>query len=302
MVVPKPQTVANTITVQLSLEEAMLIGAIVKDLGTKLVEGITNYDYFFTGIAVRAFCFHAFPYEVASTFFTVCNEFTAHATCSVEEVKSLSGQDLHQLLKHNSQMVQVFKKASFLNEEKFGLNQALSNCIQNGTLGIKKELDQCQLQLRANFEKGLQDGTVVDVDGGVEILMKKLQNLELKPVVKYEQLHVSPWTPSYNDEERHRQIIWKIKDWLYLDKDLNKPDDALVALGLVIITLNSTFVPLQRKDIVESAQLKYLTILKNYLKYKIKDHHKAVAKYSDFMGVIAMAMEAGEIQKKRLPF
>ena len=96
-------------------------------------------------------------------------------------------------------------------------------------------------------------------------------------------------------------MIWKIKDWLYLN-GTQKPDDVLVVLGLHIISLNSNFVPLKRRDLVEKAQLRYLKLLQKYLIFKLKDHSKATAKFVETMRVMSYAMEASEIKARRLPF
>ena len=87
-----------------------------------------------------------------------------------------------------------------------------------------------------------------------------------------------------------------------MDKDSNKPDDVLVVLGLYVIYLNSSFVNLSRRDVVEKAQMKYLTLLKNYLHYKLKDHAKSMSKFTEFMRVLTYVMEGSEIIKNRLPF
>ena len=81
-----------------------------------------------------------------------------------------------------------------------------------------------------------------------------------------------------------------------------KPDDVLVVLGLHIVSLNTNFVKLKRRDLVEKAQLRYLKLLRNYLTFKLKDHAKATAKFVEVMRVISYAMEASEILTKRLPF
>ena len=79
-----------------------------------------------------------------------------------------------------------------------------------------------------------------------------------------------------------------------------KPDDVLVVLGLHIVSLNTNFVKLKRRDLVEKAQLRYLKLLRNYLTFKLKDHAKATAKFVEVMRVISYAMEASEILAKRL--
>jgi len=105
-----------------------------------------------------------------------------------------------------------------------------------------------------------------------------------------------------------KKLIWKIKNWLYLPNTSTtvpnggKPDDVLVVLGLHIVSLNTNFVKLKRRDLVEKAQLRYLKLLRNYLTFKLKDHAKATAKFVEVMRVISYAMEASEILTKRLPF
>ena len=190
-------------------------------------------------------------------------------------------------------MLSVFKEACVMNEEDYGMNKALEVAVQSGIFGIWPEIQACQ-------EKFNMVGTKVSFFYG-RYFRICFEISYFQPVVKYEQIYASPWTSSYEEELHHKKLIWKIKDWLYLN-GTQKPDDVLVVLGLHIISLNSNFVPLKRRDLVEKAQLRYLKLLQKYLMFKLKDHSKAMAKFVETMRVMSYTMEASEIKARRLPF
>lgn len=100
---------------------------------------------------------------------------------------------------------------------------------------------------------------------------------------------------------RHREIIQKIKKWLHdnnASDDNNKPDEVLVALGFMIIGLNTDFVDqLSNRKHAELLQIRSLNLLRNYLGIKYKSQEKL----SQFIGIISLTREAAEINaNKRL--
>ena len=278
----------------------MLIGALVKDWSTKCLESVHAYKPFYAKIAWKAYCPMPLPYELMDNYITVCKATTSKGAKNLDEMVNIDDKDKDELFKTNADMVTVFKEATFVDEENYGFSQLLGNAVMSNTIEIRDDVENAMRKYR---KLELREIVVSKLSKQVDSVLAKLYfHFTFQPVIKYEQLHVSPWTSSLADEERHKEIIWKIKKWLYLDKESNKPDDVLVVLGLYVIYFNSSFVNLSKRDVVEKAQMKYLTLLKNYLNYKLKDHTKSMAKFTEFMRVLIYVMEGSEIIKNRLPF
>ena len=135
----------------------------------------------------------------------------------------------------------------------------------------------------------------------VQRALESMNLSDTNPVVKYEHIYASPWTGSYETEERHKELMMKIKLWLRHNENDPGPDDVLLTLGFFIIALNSDFLVLRNKTKVESMQIRYFNMLQAYLNKKYNDGPRARQKLAGFMPIISYAREAAEILKQRLP-
>ena len=135
----------------------------------------------------------------------------------------------------------------------------------------------------------------------VQRALESMNLSDVNPHVKYEHIYASPWTGSYETEERHKELVYKIKSWLRHNQNDPAPDDVLVTLGFFIIALNSDFLTLRNKNKVESMQVRYLNMLRAYLSKKYNNRARATQKLAAFMPLISYTREASEILKQRLP-
>ncbi len=135
-----------------------------------------------------------------------------------------------------------------------------------------------------------------------EPLRQSLEQCQItnKPKLSYSMLYITPWQASYSDEVRHRELMLKIKKFVKGPGE-DKPDPVLAALGRCVVAFNSDFIELRRRDIVEGLQMRYLNLMRNYLKAKCNDRMQANARFVEAMQVISYAREASEIQRRRLP-
>lgn len=109
---------------------------------------------------------------------------------------------------------------------------------------------------------------------------------------------MSPWAATYEDEARHFEITQKMRDWPR-DTVNSELDEVMVNLVKLMIGFNADFLTLERRDIVEGAQLRYTQMLQRYLKHKFGEG--ANKKFSKALEVVAMAREASEIVDRKLP-
>ena len=100
--ISKPQTQAKFLTQQLSLEEAMLIGALVKDWSTKCMESIHMYKPFYVKIAWKAYCPMPLPYELMDNYITVCKATTSKGAKNLDEMLNIDDKDKDELFKTNA--------------------------------------------------------------------------------------------------------------------------------------------------------------------------------------------------------
>jgi len=81
-----------------------------------------------------------------------------------------------------------------------------------------------------------------------------------------DQVYVSPWAYTLEDEERHKNLIKRMKSWAKLPP--NSPtshDPNLASLMRFIIAFSPDLVELQRRDICEKILHSYCTMLYRYL-------------------------------------
>ena len=126
----------------------------------------------------------------------------------------------------------------------------------------------------------------------------KQRNLEDSyPIINFEQCYISPWAPSYDNEITYEAFLKKVKGWVIVDET---SDPILMTLSFCIVGLNSDFLALRNKRMVEKLQAGYLNMLRRYLTLKFGKIQGRI-KLAEFMGIVSLAREAAEIASRRLP-
>ena len=174
--------------------------------------------------------------------------------------------------RHNTPLVCAFKEACFVDEEDFGFALTLENITKSGQHPAFEPVRKYLLQ----------------------------RGITHKPKITYSQLYVSPWQASFEDEVRHKELIYKMKKWVKPKRE-SIPDKVLAALGKCVLAFNTDFIDLQKRDFVEGLQMRCLGLLRNYLKMKYNGRPEASARFAEGLRMISYAREVVEIQKRRLP-
>ena len=116
--------------------------------------------------------------------------------------------------------------------------------------------------------------------------------------MNYAQFYASPWAASYEDEERHFKITQEMRDWPRDSAD-SPLDEVMVVLMKLIIGFSPDFLTLERRDIVEGAQIRYTHMLHKYLKYKFGEN--ANRRMDKALKIVSLAREANEIHSRKPP-
>lgn len=119
-----------------------------------------------------------------------------------------------------------------------------------------------------------------------------------QPRLQYEQVYSSPWAPNIMIEERHREIILEIQTWMRDSAD-DPMDPIRMILIWAICLFSSEFVELQRKDMVEKTQQKFIDMLYRYLKLKYDE--KASSKLAEGLMIATLARQAYDMHMNMLP-
>eukprot|EP00092_Neocalanus_flemingeri_P023610 GFUD01025604.1.p1 GENE.GFUD01025604.1~~GFUD01025604.1.p1 ORF type:complete len:567 (+),score=140.62 GFUD01025604.1:112-1812(+) len=108
----------------------------------------------------------------------------------------------------------------------------------------------------------------------------------------YEDLYPDGWAGDRGAERRHKEAVYKIVNWPRDDE--NVFDYWMVTLMSLILVFNADFYTLVSRDRVEKIQLKFIMILKRYLKFKLTEE-SANRKFLEAMLLIAETRHAWEI-------
>lgn len=138
----------------------------------------------------------------------------------------------------------------------------------------------------------------------MEELNSKLTEMNLegrKPEFKYDQLYPSPWAKTLEDEDRFYKLMLQMKS--VPREDGQTPVDPVhFILMKLIIAFCPDFIQLERRDLVERMQLKYVGFLQKYLSRKYKDRPaEAARRLARSLMVTSWARESDEIMERRLP-
>ena len=79
----------------------------------------------------------------------------------------------------------------------------------------------------------------------------------------------------------------------------SSPDEVMVSLMKLIIGFSPDFLNLERRDLVESIQIRYMHMLHRYLKYKFGEG--ANKRLNRALEIATMAREAYEIDSRKQP-
>jgi len=123
------------------------------------------------------------------------------------------------------------------------------------------------------------------------------------PVIRYNSIYASPWAPTADDEMRHRELIAKMKCWVFPNRDLEKGevgfDSNLMILMRMLISFNTHNVQLNDRNSCERIRDQFSYMLYRYLKKRFDN--SVSDRYSQAMEVCAGAFETANILRGRLP-
>lgn len=264
---------ANPI-LQLTTEDAILIGQMISATQMLLMDKFSKGQAFFSQLILLAVQDRPFPYQIVQGVAQSCQQLSKKKMNGMPDFSSLSADDQTKLIASNVPLLHVFQDAGCIGDPDSGLTKGLAMAKKSGEFEAFNEV-----------QKALESMNLSDVN----------------PLVKYEHIYSSPWTGSYETEERHKELVYKIKSWLRHNQNDPAPDDVLLTLGFFIIALNSDFLTLRNKNKVESMQVRYLNMLRAYLSKKYNNRARATQKLAAFMPIISYTREAAEILKGRLP-
>ena len=121
------------------------------------------------------------------------------------------------------------------------------------------------------------------------------------------QVYVSPWCPSYSDEQRHRHCIRRLTEWPRLSPD-QKFDERMAVLFLAVLGFDVPPPPgfplgsgSRSRGTVDRVQQKYALLPHRYLKSVCGDA-EGTAKFGAGVALIGIAREAYEMHSNMLPF
>ena len=129
--------------------------------------------------------------------------------------------------------------------------------------------------------------------------LKELNLENRRPLFAYNQFYSSPWAANYDDEKKHFALMLKMKALPRDNKD-SPVDETQMSLIKLVMAFSTDFVTLERRDVVEKAQLRYASLLQRYLKYKYGGP-EANKRFAAAMMMTSYARESHEIQERRLP-
>ena len=131
-------------------------------------------------------------------------------------------------------------------------------------------------------------------------ILQRLNMTDKNPIIRYDQIYVSPWGASLEDEERHRALLYRMKAFARpRGSSFGSSDPILTALMRIIIAFYPDFVALAHPDVCEKILHQHCMLLHRYIKKTYGDH--ANAKFAQAMATCANAREAAEILRRRIP-
>jgi hypothetical protein len=123
------------------------------------------------------------------------------------------------------------------------------------------------------------------------------------PVIRYNSIYASPWASTADDETRHRELITKMKSWVFPDRDLENGvvgfDSNLMILMRMLISFNTDNVQLRDPASCNQIRDQFSFMLYRYLKNRY--NHLVWEKHSEAMEICSNAIETANILRSRLP-
>ncbi|TRY77019.1 hypothetical protein TCAL_06369 [Tigriopus californicus] len=225
---------------------------------------------FIKKMAVMSYFGGQSDFEFYQEFYSLCDNFVFQVMGSVPEFRSLPLQDQQELVRVNGQYMVALKYAVSLYETDWCFVYFLEKALRSGKFPYLNEFAQ-----------------ELDAFG----------MSEHKPRLMYSQVFSSPWAASAADEARHFSLVNKMQSWPRKDK-LDPVDDVQMNLLKLIILFSSEFVNLQRRDIVEQAQMKFIGLLQKYMKFRYGS--EAGVRLGNGLMILSYAKETIDIQKRRI--
>lgn len=225
---------------------------------------------FIRKMAVMSYFGGQSDFEFYEEFYSLCDNFVFQVMSSVLEFRSLPVQDQQELVRVNGQYMVALKYAVSLHETDWCFVYFLERALKSGKFPYLNDFAQ-----------------ELDAFG----------MSEHKPRLMYSQVFSSPWAASAADEERHLFLVNKMQSWPRKDAQ-DRVDDVQMNLLKLIILFSSEFVNLQRPDIVEQTQMKFIGLLQKYMKFRYGP--EAGVRLGNGLLLLSYAKEAIDIQKRRI--
>jgi len=134
-------------------------------------------------------------------------------------------------------------------------------------------------------------------------ILHRLRLTNNTPVIRYESIYTSPWASNYDDEQRHRHLMERMKSWAFPDRDTKRGilgfDPYLTLLMRMIIAFSTDNVNLQDRVTCERVRHQCSMMLYRYMKNKLGI--QANQKFREAMDICSNAQETASIIKRRLP-
>ena len=259
-------------TLKFTSEDASFVELLINNFKTKNMSKIEQHQGFYAETLILTAFNKPFPFRMTQNFKMICKHGAQQKLISMPDFTTLSDHDQANLVISNEPMNHVFQEAF---------------CLYDNDSGLGKML-----------EMNLNSRTLPAFEQAYDLLQK--YNLEnFKPVIKFENVYTSPWAPTLDQEVRYKEILEKIQNWL-ISSD-GKLDSVLAVLGYCTLGLNTDFLALRNKKLVENLQVRYLNLMRSYLSMK-HGPSEGRSKLADFMMIISLTREAAEISKQQLPF
>eukprot|EP00095_Tigriopus_kingsejongensis_P005738 snap_masked-scaffold28_size608977-processed-gene-1.5 protein:Tk05738 transcript:snap_masked-scaffold28_size608977-processed-gene-1.5-mRNA-1 annotation:"thyroid hormone receptor alpha 1" len=208
-------------------------------------------------------------YQFYQEFNILCNDFVFQVLSSIQEFRDLPWQDCQELFSVNSQIMIALKHAVSLQETDWCFVKIIERALKSGQFPMLNEL-------------------------GHELAAHGLS--EKKPQLTYNQVFSSPWAANGQDEDRHLFLTQKMQGWPR-KKDTDRVDDVQMNLLKLIILFSTEFVTLERGDIVEHVQMRFIRLLQKYLKFKYGS--EAGVKLGNGLLILSYAKEVIDIQQRQ---
>lgn len=241
---------------------------------TSIKEFVSVHPDFLKQLATMSYFGGHVTYDFFRLFNQMCSKKINEMYLRLDETKQLSFNDRKTLQEKNGSMMHKFNCSVTFEEPENCFSKTIDVFTKSGEFPFMEELNSKLTEM----------------------------NLEgRKPEFKYDQLYPSPWAKTLEDEDRFYKLMLQMKS--VPREDGQTPVDPVhFILMKLIIAFCPDFIQLERRDLVERMQLKYVGFLQKYLSRKYKDRPaEAARRLARSLMVTSWARESDEIMERRLP-